>query len=136
MFDTKIAFVVRNDLAVWQRLNVAAFLATGITSAAPEIMGGTYIDAKGHHYGNISRQPMLIFEADLAALQRTHRKGLERELTLIPYVHAMFSTGHDADNRAVFLAEDPENMNLVGIGLYGPKKAVDKVVKGLSLHQG
>lgn len=32
MFDTKIALIVRNDLAMWQRLNVVAFLATGIAS--------------------------------------------------------------------------------------------------------
>lgn len=38
MFDTKVALIVRNDLANWQRLNVVAFLATGVASAAPEVM--------------------------------------------------------------------------------------------------
>ncbi|WP_437615351.1 DUF2000 family protein [Erwinia sp. V71] len=134
MFETKIAFIVRDDLATWQRLNVVAFLATGIASAAPEIMGQPYIDAAGRHYGKISGQPMLIFAADLAGLQSVHRKGIERELTLIPYVEAMFSTGNDEANREVFLAEDASNMNFVGLGIRGPKKAVDKVIKGLSLH--
>ncbi|WP_281393954.1 MULTISPECIES: DUF2000 family protein [Paraburkholderia] len=27
------------------------------------------------------------------------------------------------------------NLDLVGLALYGPKKAVDKVVKGLALHE-
>ncbi|MBP2199331.1 DUF2000 family protein [Pantoea cypripedii] len=134
MFDTKIALIVRDDLATWQRLNVVAFLATGIASAAPEMMGEPYIDARGHHYGNMAGQPMLVFSGDLPGLQRAHRQGLERELTIIPYVHAMFSTGHDAANREVFLAEDADNLNLVGIALRGPKKAVDKAIKGLSLH--
>lgn len=134
MFDTKIAFIIRNDLAGWQRLNVTAFLATGIAAAAPEAIGQPYIDASGQQYGRISAQPMLIFAADLAGLQTVHRKGLERELTLIPYVEAMFATGHDDANREVFRLEDPQNMNLVGIGLRGPKKSVDKVIKGLSLH--
>ncbi|MCU5773734.1 DUF2000 family protein [Erwiniaceae bacterium BAC15a-03b] len=135
MFDTKIAFIIRDDLPAWQKLNVVAFLATGIAAAAPEIMGQPYIDAKGRHYGNISGQPMLIFAADLAGLQAAHRKGIEREITLIPYVHAMFSTGHDEANREVFLAEDAENMNLVGLAMRAPKKVVDKVIKGLSLHK-
>ena len=77
---------------------------------------------------------MLIFEADLAALQKAHSKGLERELTLTPYVEAMFATGHDAANREVFLAEDANNLNLVGLAIRGRKKAVDKVIKGLKLH--
>lgn len=115
-------------------MNVIAFLATGVVSAAPEVMGEPYVDANGHHYGNMSGQPMLIFEADLAGLQSAHRVGLERELTMVPYVFAMFSTGHDEANRQAFLAEDPSNLNLVGLALRGTKKAVDKAVKGLSLH--
>ena len=134
MFDTKIAFIVRNDLPTWQRLNVVAFLATGIAAAAPEIIGERYVDAQGRRYGAISGQPMLIFAADLPGLQNVHRKGLERELTLIPYVHAMFATGHDEANRQVFRAEDADNLDLVGLALRGPKKAVDKAIKGLALH--
>lgn len=134
MFENKIAFIVRNDLAAWQRLNVVAFLATGIAAAAPDILGKRYQDGHGRQYGAIAGQPMLIFEADIAGLQSSHRKGLERELTLIPYVHAMFATGHDEANRQAFLAEDADNLNLVGLALHGPKKAVDKAIKGLSLH--
>ncbi|MEL5295819.1 DUF2000 domain-containing protein [Serratia nevei] len=134
MFDTKIAFIVRDDLPTWQRLNVVAFLATGIAAAAPEIIGERYVDAQGRRYGAISGQPMLIFAADLPGLQNVHRKGLERELTLIPYVHAMFATGYDEANRQVFRAEDADNLDLVGLALRGPKKAVDKAIKGLALH--
>lgn len=53
MFDTKIALIVRNDLATWQRLNVVAFLATGVASAVPEMLGKPYIDANGYEYGNM-----------------------------------------------------------------------------------
>lgn len=135
MFDTKIALIVREDLALWQRLNVVAFLASGIAAAAPEMMGAPYVDASGNHYGNMLGQPMLVFEADIAGLQGAHRKGLDRELTIIPYVYSMFSTGHDDANRQAFLAEDPANLDLVGLGLRGPKKAVDKAIKGLALHK-
>ncbi|MFY1662864.1 DUF2000 family protein [Pseudomonas sp. Pseu.R1] len=134
MFDTKIAFIVRNDLAHWQRMNVVAFLATGIASAAPEILGEPYVDARGHEYGSMSIQPMLVFEAGLDGLQKAHRIGLERGLTMLPYVFAMFSTGHDEANRAVFQEEDPDNLQLVGLALRGPRKAVDKAIKGLPLH--
>ncbi|MDH4612694.1 DUF2000 domain-containing protein [Pseudomonas sp. BN102] len=135
MLETKVAFIVRDDLPTWQRLNVVAFLATGIASAAPEIMGEPYVDAAGHEYGKLSGQPMLIFEADVAGLQKARRAGLERELTVLPYVFAMFSTYHDEANREAFLAEEPENMNLVGLALRGPKKPVDKAIKGLALHK-
>lgn len=135
MFDTKIAYILRDDLPTWQRLNVVAFLATGIASAAPEILGQPYIDSLGRTYGNMSGQPMLIFEANLDKLKTVHRKALERGVTLIPYIHAMFSTGHDEANRELFRAADGDNLDLVGIGLRGPKREVDKVIKGIALHK-
>lgn len=48
MFDTKIAIVVRDDLQVWQKLNVTAFLMSGVVGAAPEIIGEPYRDAAGN----------------------------------------------------------------------------------------
>lgn len=53
----------------------------------------------------------------------------------LPYVHAMFSIGHDEANREVFKAEDADSLNQVGLAIRGPKKVVDKVIKGLKLHK-
>lgn len=44
---------------------------------------------------------------------------------MLPYVYAIFSTGHDEANREAFLQKDPENLQLVGLALRGPKKSVD-----------
>ncbi|PWC79273.1 hypothetical protein TSH64_05795 [Azospirillum sp. TSH64] len=133
-FDTKVALVVRADLAVWQKLNVTAFLATGIAAAAPDALGEEYVDGAGRRYGRMLGQPMMIFAADRDQLRAIRDAALERGLTLVPYVAAMFATGHDAANRAAFQAEDPDSPDLVGLALRGPKKAVDKTVKGLTLH--
>ena len=54
-FDTKIAIAVRADLEPWQKLNVTAFLASGIASSG-EIMGKPYEDASGHSYLELFRQ--------------------------------------------------------------------------------
>jgi len=36
-FDTKIAIVLRDDLETWQKLNVTAFLSSGI-AANPDLL--------------------------------------------------------------------------------------------------
>ncbi len=46
-FDTKIALVIRTDLEAWQKLNVAAFLASGIAAAFPDSIGELYEDGSG-----------------------------------------------------------------------------------------
>ena len=133
-FDTKVAILVLEDLAVWQKLNVTAFLATGIAAAAPEAMGLPYEDATGRTHAALLGQPMLVFAAQAAGLQRAYRQAIERGLTRAVYVRAMFSTGHDAANRAAFLAEPADAPDLVGLALRGPRKDVDKATKGSSLH--
>ncbi|UMM07838.1 DUF2000 family protein [Gluconobacter frateurii] len=133
-FDTKVALLVLDDLAVWQKLNVTAFLATGIAGVAPEAMGEPYEDAAGRTFARLLGQPMMVFAATRADLQRAHRQAIARGLTTAVYVKAMFSTGHDAANRAAYLAEDPDAPELVGLALRGPKKDVDKAVKGAKLH--
>lgn len=133
-FDTKVALLVLDDLAVWQKLNVAAFLATGIAGAAHEAMGEPYIDGAGRTYARLLGQPIMILAASSEVLQRAVRQAAQRELTCAVYVRAMFETGHDAANRAVFRDEDPEDLDLVGVALRGPRKDVDKAAKGAAWH--
>ena len=63
VFDTKVAILVLDDLAVWQKLNVTAFLASGIAGAAPEAMGEPYEDAADRRFAPLLGQPMLVFAA-------------------------------------------------------------------------
>jgi hypothetical protein len=134
VFDTKVAILVLDDLAVWQKLNVTAFLASGIAAAAPEAIGEPYEDAAGRLHGRLLGQPILIFAAGPEQLQRAFRQGIERRLTRAVYVRAMFSTGYDAANRAAFRAEPVDAPDLVGLAIRGPKKDVDKATKGAALH--
>jgi hypothetical protein len=133
-FETKVAFLVCEELAIWQKLNVVAFLATGIAAAAPEAMGDPYEDAAGRQYAALLRQPALVFAASCPALVRARDVAMERRLTIAAYVRAMFDTGHDAANREVFRAEPADAPDLVGLAVRGPKKDVDRATRGLSLH--
>ena len=134
MFDTRVAILVLEGLATWQKLNVTAFLATGIAGAAPDAMGEPYEDAVGRRHARLLGQPMMVYAADAAVLLRAYHAAIARGLTRAVYVRAMFSTGHDAANRAAFLAEPAEAPDLVGLALRGPRKDVDKATKGAPLH--
>ncbi len=134
MFDTKIAIVVRDDLPTWQKLNVTAFLMSGIVGASPEIIGQPYQDAAKNSYLSLCVQPIIVLAADQGTLKTIHRRALERNARHGLYIEEMFSTGHDAANRAVFAEHSPENAKVVGIALRDEKKTVDKITKGASMH--
>ena len=133
-FDTKIAIAVREDLATWQKLNVTAFLASGLAAGVDELAGQPYEDGSGHLYLEMFRQPVLVYVADGPGLGAVRERAAAREMPIAIYTEDMFATGHDEANRAVVQAVPADGLRLAGIAVYGPRNAVDKVVKGLALH--
>ena len=134
-FPTKIAVVVRDDLATWQRLNVTAFLISGLTATGPEgTVGPSYQDADGVTYLPMLRQPVLVYEAGGDGLKKVHRKALERDAELAIYTQELFSTGHDDDNRAAVKAVGTDALDLVGLAIRAPHRQADQILRGLKRH--
>jgi hypothetical protein len=131
--DTKAVVVLRDDLAAWQELNVTAFLAVGIASD-PELIGDEYRDADGTAYLPLLRQPLLVFSAERGVLSAIRERAVGRGLRMAVYTAEMFSTMNDDDNRAVVRAVTAGELDLVGLGIHGPRNAVDRTVKGARLH--
>ena len=134
MFDTKIVIILRDNLMAWQELNVTAFLMSGIIAENPRLIGEPYRDRAGHEYNPMSIQPVVVLVGDHATLANAQRRCLEQDVTASAYIEEMFSTGHDAANRAVFAEFAPEDAKLVGIGFRAPKKIADKISKGTKMH--
>lgn len=134
-FDTKVAVVVRDDLAAWQRLNVCAFLMSGVVAGAGEpVVGPDYEDASGRRYLPMLVQPVLVYEASAGKLRTVYERAVTRDLRFAIYTEELFATGRDEDNRAAVRAVAGEDLALVGLALRAPHKAVDGVVRGLKRH--
>jgi hypothetical protein len=131
---TKIAILLREDLELWQRLNVTAFLASGIAGHEPDVVGEDYTDAAGVRYLPMFRQPVMVFTGDQATVRAAHERALRRGMRPAIFTAELFKTGNDRDNRAAVRAVGTADLDLVGIALHGPRNAVDKVLKGASLH--
>ena len=133
-FDTKIAVAVRSDLATWQKLNVTAFLASGVAAGVDEVAGKPYEDGSGNRYLEMFRQPVLVYTGTGEALTAVRERAVSRSLPTAIYTDEMFTTGDDDANRAVVQAVPAESLVLAGIAVYGPRNAIDKICKGLALH--
>lgn len=133
-FDTKIAVLLRDDLLSWQRLNVTAFLVSGLGTAVPEVMGEPYADADGTPYLPMFRQPVPVLTGGKETLTAARTRAVGRGMPVSVFTADLFATGNDRDNRAAVRAVTGEQMDLVGLAVYGPRNAVDKVLKGASMH--
>jgi hypothetical protein len=133
-FETKFAVLLRDDLAPWQALNVTAFLAAGLTAAVPEAVGEPYEDADGTKYLPTLGQPVLVLTGGKEVLTTVHARAVTRGLALAVFTSDLFATGNDVDNRAAVRAVPRDALDLVGIGVHGPRNAVDKTLKGARMH--
>jgi hypothetical protein len=133
-FDTKLAVVLREDLATWQKLNVTAFTVSGIAATVPNVVGEPYRDGSGNEYLPMFVQPVVVLSATPDQLRRAWRRALDRGVTVSVFTEDLFSTGHDEANRAAVQAVPADALNLVGIAMRADRKVVDKVVDGLKLH--
>ncbi|MER7698390.1 DUF2000 domain-containing protein [Streptomyces sp. NPDC096095] len=133
-FDTKVAVLLRDDLETWQRLNVTAFLVSGLGTAVPDVIGEPYEDADSTAYLPMIRQPVLVFEGARETMTAAHARALSRALPTAVFTADLFGTGNDRDNRAAVRAVGRDALDLVGLAVYGPRNAVDKVLKGARMH--
>jgi hypothetical protein len=134
VFTTKIAVVLRDDLAGWQKANVTAFLVSGIAGTEPSTVGEPYRDATGNEYLPMFVQPVLVYEADRLALRRAYDRAMERGVTPAVYTAELFATGHDEANRAAVASVRGEDLDLVGLAFRAERRTVDKVVDKLRFH--
>lgn len=135
-FDTKVVVVLGEGLAAWQELNVTAFLISGIATSSPGLIGAPYIDGDRNQYLPMLREPVLILNAALELLRRARARAVARDdVALAIYTRSLFTTGHDDANRAEVAAVAAEDLELVGIGLRGPRNVVDRIVKGARFHE-
>jgi hypothetical protein len=131
---TKIAVILDDGLATWQKLNVTAFIASGIAATATESIGLDYVDADGTGYTPMFGQPVMVFGTDKARLVRTLNRAVDRGVTPAIFTTELFETGHDDANRAAVAAVRRAEMDVVGLAVRAERKIVDKIVDGLKLH--
>jgi hypothetical protein len=134
-FETKVAIVLDESLAVWQKANVTAFLASGLAAGDPSLVGEPYVDASGNRYLPMCRQPILVYAADAAGIRRAYERAMAREVAqLAIFTHELFATPHDEANRAAVAAVPASGLALAGIALHADRRIVDKVVDRLRPH--
>ncbi|MEM7250984.1 MAG: DUF2000 family protein [Pseudomonadota bacterium] len=133
-FDTKFVVVLDESLAVWQKLNVTAFLTSGVVGEDPTMIGEPYEDASAQTYSSLCIQPVIVLKSARARLNTMLGRAQSRGVKTAVYIEDMFATGHDAANRETVAGYATDALPLVGIALRGDKKTVDKITKGAKLH--
>lgn len=132
--DWKLAVAVRDDLEVWQKLNVAVFVTSGIGTTFPDLIGEIYVDGSGAEYLPKLGLPCLIYEGDAQGVRRAFDRARSRGAAVSVYTDDLFSTRNDSENRAAVAAVDTDDLVIAGFAVAGDAKQVDKVFDKLKFH--
>lgn len=130
--NMRIVVILRDSLAMWQKVNVTAFLISGI-SIHENTIGKPYIDASGQRYNPMITDPVMAYSVTDEEIKQAHAKALSRKVNLSIFTEDIFKTFNDVDNRAVVAAVNSEDLKLVGIAFRDKKNAADKIVKRMAL---
>ena len=135
MYDKKISIIIKSDLPVWQKLNVAAFLASAVAIRFEETHGKTFVNASGSEYLPFIKHPILIYKADSdTQLRRAFNRAKERELHIGIYTTPLFDTKNEEENLLEISKYTDDEQEIAGIIIYGENKKVDKALDGLKFH--
>ncbi|MCP9313759.1 DUF2000 domain-containing protein [Liquorilactobacillus satsumensis] len=126
--DKKIALILNETLENWQACNVSAFLGSGITD---EFKGTNYMDQENNQYVSLLTEPIAVYVASKNHMQRSLLRGNNRDVKVGVFSFDMFNTFNDRDNRQTIASKTSEEINAAGLIIFGNKKEVDKVVRGL-----
>ena len=134
-YENKIALVIKNDLEGWQKLNVAAFLASSVAVKFPETHGKPFINASQSEYLPFIKNPILIYKADTTTeINRAFNRAKERKLSIGIYTANLLLTKDEAGNLEEIAKYTDEEHNLVGMVMYGENKKVNKALDGLKFY--
>lgn len=133
MHATKIVLAVHHELAPWQRINVAAFLASGVVAVCDQVLGLPYADRTGQVYAAMFGEPVFVFAATGDQLDLVVDRARRRDVACAIFTRELFGTNNDNDNRAAVRAA--ERLDLVGAAFRADRKIADKIAKGLMRHE-
>lgn len=135
MNDKKVAIAIKDDLLAWQKLNVVAFLASSIAIEFPETHGEDFITADNVKFLPFLKYPILVYKAETQEkLHRAYLRSKDRELAIGIYTKPLFDTRSGEENILEIAKHTTEDLDLVGIIVYGENKKVDKALDGLKFH--
>lgn len=125
---------MRDDLETWQKVNLTAFVVSGLGSEHPGLIGEPYVDGSGRVELAKFGLPVLVYAGDSAGVTRAFHRAVGRDLSVSVYTDELFSTGNDVDNRAAVAAVATEELSVAGFAVAGERKQVDKVFDKLKFH--
>ncbi len=134
--ETKCVILLDDTLPIGLLANTAAILGLSLGKIRPELIGANTIDAAQNVHAGIISIPVPILKAaseQLADLRIKLYHEAFREIEVVGFTDVAQKCNQYEEYSENFKKTTPNELNYMGLGLYGPKKAINKLTGSLPL---
>jgi hypothetical protein len=129
----RCTIVVDLALPSGRAANVAAVIALTLGKRHPHLAGADLVDGSGHAHPGLIPIGITVLAAAAADLPRVCAKALKAGLDIVDFPSQGQQTNDYTEFGARVREVLTEELSYVGVGLYGTRKAVGKIVGKFSL---
>jgi hypothetical protein len=129
----RCAIVVDEALPPGRAANAAAVIALTMGRRHPQLAGADLIDGSGYAHPGLIPIGIAVLEAAADQLFALRAKALKNGVDVVDFPSQGQQTNDYREFGVRVRAVPTEDLTYVGIGVYGPRKAVGKVVGKFSL---
>jgi len=134
-FSRRMTIAIREDVASWQLTNtvghIAAYLGNKMTE--PFDTGEFFVSKDGIRMPRNSQFPVVALKATKDGLKDVAFKLRSTKLSWIIYTQEMIDMADDEELAQVLSLIRSEEMNILGIGIFGPKDQLKGLTGNLRL---
>lgn len=132
--DTKLVLVLREGLAPGPAANAAAVLSLSLAARVEAFMGADGTDASGTVHPGLNTHPVPVVTASAQSLRELRDQALQRpDLTVIAFSEVARESREYQEYLMRLAAASVEDIDYVGLVLFGPRGPVTKLTKRLPL---
>jgi hypothetical protein len=134
VLTNKMVVIIATEAPIGVALNTAALLGVGLGSHHDDTVGPDTVDAAGTPHTGMCAYPIPILRAD--DLQALRAQAAARPDVTIHDMHQVAQQARTYDQMSTTLAgTKPEDIQYLGLALYGPRQSVDSLTGALPLYR-
>jgi hypothetical protein len=136
MLANKMVVVIAAEAPVGVALNTAALLGVALGHHHEEVVGAPVQDASGAIHEGMCAHPIPVLRASADQLHDLRRQAAARDGVTVHDMNQVAQRSRTYEQYTATLGgTKPEDLEYLGLGLYGPRAAVDSLTGALALYR-
>jgi len=136
VLTNKMVVVIAAEAPVGVALNTAALLGVGLGHHHDDVVGPDTADASGAPHAGMCAHPIPVLRASAEQLHDLHTQAAARDEVKVHDMHQIAQRARTYEQMSTTLSgTKPEDIEYLGLALYGPRSAVDSLTGALPLYR-